>query len=158
AYVIDHCDARIVFVDTRALLSRVIESLDKMPKLERIVYLGTDAGSHAKVITLEAARIEGKSRTGDLLRTMRDVSLDGIGLMLYTSGTTGNPKGVPLTHRNVSANGADWLECDAPVIEEEYVDLLWLPMSHIFGFGEMCLGNTLGWTSHLADPATVLER
>lgn len=156
AYVIDHCDARVLFVDTRALLSRVIEALDRMPKLERIVYLGSDAVSHSKLITLEAAR-QGMD-TREVFRAIDEISLDGIGLMLYTSGTTGNPKGVPLTHRNVSANGADWLECNAPLIEEKMVDLLWLPMSHIFGFGEMCLGNTLGWTSYLADPVTVLDR
>ncbi|MBL8611405.1 MAG: AMP-binding protein, partial [Myxococcales bacterium] len=38
------------------------------------------------------------------------------------------------------------------------VDLLWLPMSHIFGLGEMCLGNTLGWLTYLSDPATCLAR
>ena len=32
------------------------------------------------------------------------------------------------------------------------VDLLWLPMSHIFGFGEACLGNTLGFTTYLCEP------
>ena len=40
---------------------------------------------------------------------MSAVSLDQPGIMLYTSGTTGNPKGVPLTHRNVAVNGRDWL-------------------------------------------------
>ena len=47
---------------------------------------------------------------------------------------------------------------NAPLLDEGAVDLLWLPMSHIFGLGEACLGNTLGWTSYLADPATVLAR
>jgi long-chain acyl-CoA synthetase len=77
--------------------------------------------------------------------------------MLYTSGTSGNPKGVPLTHRNVGQNGADWLLCNAPVLEEGDRDLLWLPMSHIFGFGELCAGNLLGWETYLATPANVLE-
>ena len=53
--------------------------------------------------------------------------------MLYTSGTSGNPKGVPLTYRNVGVNGRDWLVCNAPLIEEGDRDLLWLPMSHVFG-------------------------
>jgi long-chain acyl-CoA synthetase len=77
--------------------------------------------------------------------------------MLYTSGTSGNPKGVPLTHRNVGQNGADWLACNAPVLEEGDRDLLWLPMSHIFGFGEACLGNTLGFTTYLSDPMNALK-
>jgi hypothetical protein len=79
----------------------------------------------------------------------RAIDLDAPGLMLYTSGTSGNPKGVPLTHRNVGVNGADWLRCNAPLLDDEPVDLLWLPMSHIFGWGELCLGNILGWESYL---------
>src|SRR5207237_5658099 len=59
------------------------------------------------------------------------IDLDQPGQMLYTSGTSGNPKGVPLTHRNVGANGADWLVCNAPLLTEGDRDLLWLPMSHI---------------------------
>jgi long-chain acyl-CoA synthetase len=79
-------------------------------------------------------------------------------MMLYTSGTSGNPKGVPLTHRNVSVNGADWLRVNAPLLDDAMTDLLWLPFSHIFGLGEACLGNTLGFTTTLADPATVIAR
>ena len=73
-------------------------------------------------------------------------------MMLYTSGTSGNPEGVPLTHRNVGRNGADWLACNAPLLAEGDRDLLWLPMSHIFGFGELCAGNLLGWETYLATP------
>ena len=53
---------------------------------------------------------------------------------------------------------SDWLLVLAPLLEEGMTDLLWLPMSHVFGFGEACIGNTLGWTSYLADPQTVLAK
>ena len=90
-----------------------------------------------------------RAEPGWVEHTLAAVALEQPGLMLYTSGTSGNPKGVPLTHRNVGANGRDWLQCNAPLLEEgEGVDLLWLPMSHIFGFGELCLGNTLGFTTY----------
>ncbi len=89
---------------------------------------------------------------------MRAVSLDQPGMMLYTSGTSGNPKGVPLTHRNVAVNNLDWIRSNAPLIEDNAVDLLWLPMSHIFGFGEACLGNILGFTSYLCDPQSAIDR
>jgi long-chain acyl-CoA synthetase len=89
--------------------------------------------------------------------TMRAVDLDRPGVMLYTSGTTGDPKGVPLSHKNVAHNGRDWLTLSGASIDERAVDLLWLPFSHIFGFGEACLGNTLGFTSYLCDPQSVIE-
>jgi len=77
-------------------------------------------------------------------------------VMLYTSGTSGNPKGVPLTHKNVACNGQDWIKTLAPLLDLHQVDILWLPMSHIFGFGEMCIGNSLAWTTYLSDPVSCI--
>lgn len=181
AYVASHSDAKVIFVDTPALLGRLFACWDALGAVARIVVLddGIDvARVHAsarekgakvsfdevdrKVVTLARARAIGRDEDAAdpnaFFRRMNDVSLDQPGLMLYTSGTSGNPKGVPLTHRNVAVNGLDWLKCNAPLVEEGAIDVLWLPMSHIFGFGELCLGNTLGWTSYLSDPASCLLR
>jgi long-chain acyl-CoA synthetase len=182
AYVIDHSDARVVFVDTPALLGRLFEVWAQLPKVERVVLLD-EAVDAARV--LASARAKGSSAPADeevaaklvpwaaareagaavhKIHPLRfDAMLDAIELdapsvMLYTSGTTGNPKGVPLSHRNVGVNGRDWLQLNGGLIDEGAVDALWLPMSHIFGFGELCLGNTLGFTTYLVDPATVLSR
>src|SRR5690606_21921258 len=54
-------------------------------------------------------------------------------------------------------NGRDWLEINGPLLDDAGVDVLWLPMSHIFGFGEACLGNSLGFVSYLSDPYRVLS-
>ncbi|MFB6263659.1 MAG: long-chain fatty acid--CoA ligase [Bradymonadaceae bacterium] len=92
------------------------------------------------------------------LDTMLDsLDLDSTAQILFTSGTTGEPKGVPLTHRNVGSNGSDWVEVNGPHVDEHPVDLCWLPFSHLFGFGEISLGNTLGFTTYLADPSNVLD-
>jgi long-chain acyl-CoA synthetase len=182
AYVLSHSDARVLFVDTPALLGRVFEAWEACAQVERVVLLD-DALDPAQ--TLASLRAKGKKVPGIVEverkviswsrvmalgaalhaedsaafeRRMHEVSLDQPGLMLYTSGTSGNPKGVPLTHRNVAINGSDWLRCNAPLLDEGAVDLLWLPMSHIFGFGEACLGNTLGFTTYLTDPASVMAK
>ncbi|HEY1957201.1 MAG TPA: AMP-dependent synthetase/ligase [Polyangiaceae bacterium] len=151
AYVAGHCDAKVIFT-TSALLPRIRDAWANLPALERVVVLDAASGDDKRVIAWSDAR-----GTGDVRRMMDAVSLDAIGLMLYTSGTTGNPKGVPLSHRNIACNGRDWLQCNAPLLDEGVVDVLWLPMSHIFGFGEMCLGNTLGWVSYMSDPREVLS-
>jgi long-chain acyl-CoA synthetase len=180
AYVVSHSDARVVFVDGAPLLERIFSSWRAYENVERIVLLDDaldpaqvlSAAKHKisdvpafhdverKVVSWRRAMEIGAARDVEdpaaFERTMASVSLDQPGLMLYTSGTSGNPKGVPLTHRNVSINGLDWLKCNAPLVREGAIDLLWLPMSHIFGFGEACLGNTLGFTSYLVDPRTVM--
>lgn len=181
-YVVSHSDAKFVVVDSAPLLARLFEVWDAMPMVQRIIVLD-DALDLAKAVAGLRARgkpvpsddelehrivrwgraiARGEERNREMPglfdARMSEVSLHQPGVMLYTSGTSGNPKGVPLTHRNVAANGADWLSCNASLLEPAMVDLLWLPMSHIFGFGEACLGNTLGFTSYLCDPASVLAR
>jgi long-chain acyl-CoA synthetase len=182
AYVASHSDAKVIFVDTPALLGKLLTSWSALEQVDRIVLLDDtlDASRvheslrskgvavpafeevERKVISIGRARALGAARDREdplaFDRTMDGISLDQNSVMLYTSGTSGNPKGVPLTHRNVAVNGLDWLKCNAPVLHDGGVDILWLPMSHIFGFGEMCIGNSLGWTSYLSDPASCLAR
>jgi len=182
AYVVKHSDAKVVFVDGAALLSRIFEAWGSYDGVQRIVLLddsldvakvlakaaekGHDVPPYADVervvvswsglMTIGEAR--DREEPGVFETTMNSVSLDQPGMMLYTSGTSGNPKGVPLTHRNVGLNGLDWLKANAPLLTDGLVDLFWLPMSHIFGFGEACLGNTLGFTSYMTDPRSVMDK
>jgi long-chain acyl-CoA synthetase len=182
AYVIKHSDAKFVFVDTPALLGKLFEAWDDLGGVLKVVLFddaldaaavlkelksdGKDVPNYSDVeqrlVTWSNSQAIGgevdAERDGEFERLMDAVSLDQTGVMLYTSGTTGRPKGVPLTHRNVAVNGRDWLQCNAPLVDENAVDVLWLPMSHIFGFGEACLGNTLGFTSYMADPLTALSK
>jgi long-chain acyl-CoA synthetase len=181
-YVLRHGDVKVLFVDGAALLGKVLCIVRGLPDLEKIVLLddaldasrvlaslrekGRDVPAYGdvegKIVSWSHARAVGKARDAEdpkaFDRTMDSISLSQPGLMLYTSGTSGPPKGVPLTHANVAANGRDWLECLAPLLDEGMTDLLWLPMSHIFGFGEACIGNALGWTSYMTDPASVMTK
>ncbi len=151
-YVLEHSDAAAVFVDTAPLLERAKDTR------ARVIWMG--AAPAEGVTSLGAVMALGREvharDPGRLDALMDAVPLSAFGMMLYTSGTSGRPKGVPLTHENVAANGRDWLECNAPILHEDAVDLLWLPMSHIFGFGELCLGNTLGFTTWMTTPLEVL--
>ncbi|NUN12412.1 MAG: long-chain fatty acid--CoA ligase [Myxococcales bacterium] len=180
-YVIEHSDATTIFVDSVPLLLRLFAVWRKLENVRTIVVLDSnldvvDIAHHAgeagidipppswlseRFVRYSTALSVGKQHfDADRDRfsaRIESIGLEHTGMMLYTSGTSGPPKGVPLTHANVAANGHDWLVCNAPLLEEGYVDLLWLPMSHIFGFGAIAIGNTLGFTTYLTDPSSALS-
>jgi len=148
AYILDHAEVGFVFVAGVDQVARIERAkLSRRPQIIDLDSLDT---------TIREASARDATRPALVDDRLASLDLDAPGQMLYTSGTSGNPKGVPLTHRNVGTNGADWLHCNAPLLAEGDRDLLWLPMSHIFGFGEMCLGNTLAWETYLATPTEAL--
>jgi long-chain acyl-CoA synthetase len=149
AYILDHAEIRYVFVGGRECEARI-------EKARALVAVAPDLVAIDAEELLQAGWRDASAPTLVDAR-LGALDLDHVAQMLYTSGTSGNPKGVPLTHRNVGVNGADWLRCNAALLAEGDRDLLWLPMSHIFGFGELCAGNLLGWETYLATPADVLD-
>ncbi len=182
AYVAEHSDAELLFVDGEALLVRVIERWSSYAQVKRIVCLDDAIALDAVIDTVRArglpvpsfAELEqrviswsrARARGAELDRKdptavtgmLAALRLEQPGLMIYTSGTTGNPKGVVLTHKNFASNARDWVHTLVDRLREEMVDLLWLPTSHIFGWGEVNNGNMLGWTSWMCTPRDVLEK
>lgn len=157
AYILDHGDVKLVFADTPVIVDRCKAAVASLKRPCPVVDISEDWDG-----LRHAGRARLAMKPGEIDEILATLDLDDVGLMLYTSGTSGAPKGVPLTHRNVGCNAVDWLVNNGPLLadtgagEKPDVDILWLPMSHIFGFGELCLGNTLGFVSYLADPASVL--
>jgi long-chain acyl-CoA synthetase len=161
AYILEHAEVRFVFVAGADQVARLRQAGAHLARPPIVVALEDAAWAPNATPTDERSILAAALRDA-AAPTLVDARLGALDLdrpaqMLYTSGTSGNPKGVPLTYRNVGTNGADWLRCNAELLTEGDRDLLWLPMSHIFGFGEMCLGNTLGWETYLATPHEALD-
>lgn len=90
--------------------------------------------------------LRGRDRAPDASRP----SAADIALLLYTSGTTGTPKGVPLTHANLIATTTQSLEWVTPMIPGEEVFMACLPLFHVFGCSlSMNAGLNVGAMIHL---------
>lgn len=173
-YILEHGDVRVLFVQGAAQLQRTIEAWPRCGNVQAVVLLGDDDVAAAlaaadPVVRPTPAELDRKLvRWSMVMQTSVDpravahrvarLDLDAPSLMLYTSGTSGRPKGVPLTHNNVGINAAAWIQHLSADLHDDGVDVMWLPMSHIFGFGELCLGNTLGFTTYMSTPKEVLGR
>ena len=94
-----------------------------------------------------------EDRTSDAAPSPITIEEDDLALLAYTSGTTGEPKGVMLTHGNLLANLNQQMEVPLDRVREEDVVLLALPLFHIFG-----LNVVLGLTVMSAATAVLLDR
>jgi long-chain acyl-CoA synthetase len=128
AYILEHADIKYVFVAGKDCQSRLERAMIALPVKPQVVDLEGAAWPAGTAITDDNSIRAAASRDA-AAPTLVDARLGALELdqpaqMLYTSGTSGNPKGVPLTHRNVGTNGADWLVCNAPLLSEGDRDLL----------------------------------
>lgn len=101
-----------------------------VPEFERLRATCPDLALVLSIDTLDAPAIEPDAQP----------SLDDIAFVQFTSGSTATPKGVALTHRNVSANVDAMNGPDGVATGEGDVGVSWLPLHHDMGLVGMALG------------------
>src|SRR5262245_16748325 len=133
AYMLGHSGAGIAVVGSGELLEKVLKAREGLPALRHVVLLDRRSPSEKGVISLDdvASRGAGVS-SADLDRRVSAVRSRDLATVMYTSGTTGRPKGIQFSHRNiVFKRFARALAM--PEIGEDDVFLCYLPLFHTFG-------------------------
>jgi long-chain acyl-CoA synthetase len=149
AYLARHSGAEILVVENAALLERWGPAASSF----RHVVVVDGSG-----LTLSEVATRGASVDPEVFeKAWRDVRPEQPVTMLYTSGTTGDPKGVLLTHRNVIYQSVV-LEAVVPAVPDHAASLAYLPLAHI---AERVLGiyNPIYRTGHVTicpDPTQLL--
>ena len=133
-YVIENSDAKLVITQP-ALAERIAEAAASAPLCESVYTIGPC--EQEGTIDLEP-EIESADPFPDIVVCRPD----DMAFLLYTSGTTGHPKGVMLTHNNIITNHHAVAACKR--MEERSQTLLMLPLSHAFGVLMMNLGSIYG--------------
>jgi long-chain acyl-CoA synthetase len=123
-----------LIVSTREQLDKVRAVRAELPALRGVVaFNGAAAGGDAAPWEgfLQRGRLLLPRLADELARREAALGPDDLATVMYTSGTTGNPKGVMLTHGNLLSNAVASVESAGHGPEE--VLLSWLPYSHIYG-------------------------
>jgi len=139
AYVLDHCGARFVIAGDQEQVDKVLEIQDRLPAIEHILYVdkrGMRKYDHSHLNWLHDIAEEGRTaeqRVGpELDRRTAALGYDDTCVMLYTSGTTGKPKGVVLSNRNIIETAKASCAFDRLTEREEI--LAYLPMAWVGDF------------------------
>jgi long-chain acyl-CoA synthetase len=134
AYILGHAEARVCFVDTHEQLGKVLEVRDELPRLERLILCGpsrrmgdTFVTQFTELLELGAGRLARQPAWFD--ERVSALTPDQVATIVYTSGTTGMPKGTLITHANIM-----WTIKNATppfAIGEGERLLSFLPLSHV---------------------------
>ncbi|WP_019955591.1 AMP-binding protein [Yoonia vestfoldensis] len=137
AYALDHCGARFAVVGDQEQVDKIADVRDGLTQLEHVIYLdgrGLRKYDHAAMTSY--ADVQKAGRASGLLDQVNARSAartyDDTCVMLYTSGTTGRPKGVVLSNRNVIETSKNSAEFDHLRPDDEV--LAYLPMAWVGDF------------------------
>ena len=150
-YILQDSGAKIFVVSTGIQLRKAKEVFDECPDLVEIIAMSELRGEHPSYVrTWDDILQEGvaywEEQNEHISQLAEQVKADDVSVLIYTSGTTGLPKGVMLTHRNLSSNTIDALP-RVPFGQEDH-HLSFLPLCHSFE-------RTAGYIAILASGAKI---
>lgn len=133
-YIINDSGSKIIVVSNESLLKKILLIRNKLRTVEKIIIIESksenkpeEAFAYKEVIEIGRERLKGGSESYE--KKVLTVKPSDIATIMYTSGTTGVPKGVMLSHGNIAAE----IQALGKSIEVEEDDLLisFLPLSHV---------------------------
>ena len=124
-YVIEHSGARAIICENAVQLAKVEQVRDGLPALEHVITI--EPSGRAPTVADVRARA-GEADAAELERRQQTIGPDDVATIVYTSGTTGPPKGCELTHRNVVATMDAYVQQVG--LKPPFTLFMFLPLAH----------------------------
>jgi len=127
-YIFNHAEVRFVFVTGDELVRKIKEVKDSCPSIEEIFSVKGKNGERNLSDLMELGE---KNPNPELVEQITgQIKTHDLATLVYTSGTTGNPKGVMLSHSNLISNFK--LVSFIPTFGQEARALSFLPLCHVY--------------------------
>ena len=167
AYLIGHSESKILFAEDQEQVDKALEVIEELPDLKKIIYFeprGLTNYDSPLLMTWEEFLSIGKEEyekdpnfVNDKLDLVED---DDVAIMVYTSGTTGPPKGSMITHGNLAWIGSNITNFNiiknAKTDQQEFISFL--PLCHIFGrLIDLIVGSHLLATINMAESIDTVQ-
>lgn len=160
-YILNDSGARVVITAGESQAKKLAEARNRIPGLEHVISVAAPAdlrGDFLRYETLIAGA--GDSDVAEYRRRAAEVTSKQLATIIYTSGTTGEPKGVMLTHENLSSNALDGLTIQR--FTRSDVALEFLPLAHVYeriaGYEYLFSGVSIAYLERIEDvPQALLE-
>jgi long-chain acyl-CoA synthetase len=144
-FIVDHSECSFALAEDQEQTDKLMHLKEEIPRLEYIIYddpRGLQNYTHDWLMAFadvqEKGRKFGKENPNYFMDTVNELTPDDISIICYTSGTTGNPKGVMITHRMIANCSLGFLKWDN--LDETENIMAYLPMAwigdHIFSYGQ----------------------
>jgi len=145
AHIVRHSDAVLVFAEDEMQLAKLMEIRAEIPEVRKVILFSGTAPADDWVITFEEFLELGADIADEALEIrIADVEAGDAATIVYTSGTTGVPKGAVLTHDNLTFTAQSVHH--SFYSKDGDVTLLFLPLAHVFArtcvFSAIFMGAT----------------
>jgi long-chain acyl-CoA synthetase len=161
AYILNDSGARVVVTAGAEQARRLFSCRDRLRTVEQVIVAGAPPELDPEILRYETlVAVGGEAEVMAYRRRAAEVAPDQLATIIYTSGTTGEPKGVMLTHANLTANVIDTF---GPLgYNPRDVALSFLPLSHVYerimGYAYLFYGVPVAYVERMDDvPAALRE-
>jgi len=132
-YILDHADTKVAFVEGVEEINKILARRDELTHLEEVIVWNTAGAeslmeAHAWLVPFERV-LETPVDDAAIRSRLAAVDPTSTAIIVYTSGTTGPPKGAMISHENIMTVMRD--QDEAFAIVEGDVGLSFLPMAHV---------------------------